>query len=47
MYIRKKKNRSGSISVVAVSKARGYYEEVRNFGTAEGDDEVAKLYGDA
>ena len=47
MYIRKKRNRSGSITVVAVSKARGYYEEVRNFGTAEGSDDVAKLYGDA
>ena len=47
MYIRKKRNRSGSITVVAVSKARGYYEEIRNFGTAEGNDDVAKLYGDA
>ena len=47
MYIRKKKNRSGSISVVAVSKARGYYEEVRNFGTAETDEEVSKLYAAA
>jgi len=44
MYIRKKKNRSGSITVVAVSKARGYYKEVRNFGTAESADEVACLY---
>jgi hypothetical protein len=47
MYIRKKKNRSGSITVVAVSKCRGYYEEVRNFGTAEGDDDVASLYAKA
>ncbi len=44
MYVRKKKNRSGSITVVAVSKARGYYKEVRNFGTAESADEVACLY---
>ena len=47
MYIRKKKNRSGSITVVAVSKARGYYEEVRNFGTAETEDDVASLYANA
>lgn len=44
MYIRKKRNRSGSITVVAVSKARGYYKEVRNFGTAESEVEVAALY---
>ena len=47
MYIRKKKNRSGSISVVAVSKARGHYEEVRVFGTASTDEEVANLYAEA
>ncbi len=47
MYIRKKKNRSGSITVVAVSKARGYYEEVLNFGTAVCDDDVASLYAKA
>lgn len=47
MYIRKKKNRSGSTTIVAVSKARGYYQEVRNFGTAETDDDVADLYAKA
>ena len=47
MFIRKKKNRSGSVTVVAVSKARGYYEEVRNFGTAETEDDVASLYASA
>ena len=47
MFIRKKKNRSGSITIVAVSKVRGYYEEVRNFGTVEGDDHAAALYAKA
>ena len=47
MYIRKKKNRSGSVSVVAVSKASGRYEEVRSFGAACTDEEVSKLYSEA
>ena len=47
MYVRKKKNRSGTTSVVIVSKARGFYEEIRSFGTASTEDEVAVLYSKA
>jgi len=47
MYVRKKKNRSGTTSIVVVSKARGFYEEIHNFGTASTDDEVAALYTQA
>ena len=47
MYVRKKKNRSGTTSVVIVSKARGFYEEIRSFGTASTDEEVAALYSKA
>lgn len=47
MFIRKKKNRSGSTSVVIVSKSKGYYEEIRNFGTASDESEVARLCSDA
>lgn len=47
MFLRKKKNRSGSISVVAVSKSRGYYKEVRCFGTADTEEEISKLYAEA
>lgn len=35
MYVRKKKNRSGTISVVVVSKSSGKYEEIKSFGTAD------------
>lgn len=43
MFVRKKKNRSGSVSVVVVSKSRGRYEEVRSFGTANTDEEASRL----
>ncbi len=33
MYVRRKKNRSGSISVVVVSKSSGHYKEIKSFGT--------------
>ncbi|MCQ2259490.1 MAG: hypothetical protein MJZ41_16115 [Bacteroidaceae bacterium] len=32
MYVRKKHNRSGSTSVVVVSKASGKYKEIKSFG---------------
>ena len=47
MFLRKKKNRSGSISVVVVSKSRGRYKEIRSFGTADTEEEISKLYADA
>lgn len=47
MYVRKKRNRSGSTSVVVVSKAKGYYEEIRCFGTAKTDADVSRLYSEA
>ena len=47
MYLRKKRNRSGSTSVVVVSKAKGYYEEVRSFGTAKTDEDIARLCSEA
>lgn len=47
MFLRKKKNRSGRISVVAVSKSRGRYKEIRSFGTAETEEEISKLYAAA
>jgi len=33
MFVRKKKNRSGSISVVVVQKHNGSFREIKNFGT--------------
>ena len=43
MYVRRKNNRSGTISVVVVSKDTGKYKEIRNFGTASTDDEADSL----
>ncbi len=47
MYIRKRKNPSGSISVAAVVKRHGKSREVKIFGTADTDEEVSMLYADA
>ena len=47
MFVRKKKNRSGTISVVVVSKARGKFREIKNFGTAKSEAESAALYAEA
>ena len=47
MFVRKKKNRSGTTTIVVVSKRHGRFEEVKNFGTAKADVDVAKLYSDA
>ena len=47
MFIRKKKNRSGSISVAAVVKRHGKYKELKIFGIATIDEEVSKLYAEA
>ena len=43
MFIRKKINRSGSISVVVVSKAYGKFTEVKRFGVAKSAEEADKL----
>jgi transposase len=43
MYVRKKKNRSGTISVVVVSKSSGHYKEIKSFGKASSEQDVAKL----
>ena len=43
MFVRKRKNRTGSITVAVVSKSHGKYVEVNNLGTARTDEEVARL----
>ena len=43
MYIRKKHNRSGSTSVVVVSKANGKYKELKSFGSSTSEDEIDSL----
>ena len=43
MFIRKRKNASGSTTVAAVEKRGGRKKEVRIFGTAYSEEEVARL----
>lgn len=43
MYVRKKHNRSGSTSVVVVSKASGKYKEIKSFGSSTCEDEIDSL----
>ncbi len=47
MFIRKRKNPSGSISIAAVVKRHGKYRELKIFGTATTDEDVSKLYAEA
>ncbi|WP_239063779.1 IS1634 family transposase [Bacteroides sp. 51] len=44
MFVRKKKNRSGSISIVVVSKSHGQFKEVKSFGVAQTESEAQNLY---
>ena len=44
MYVRKKPNRSGSTSVVVVSKASGKYKELKSFGSSTSEEEIDSLY---
>ena len=46
MFVRKKKNRSGTTTIVVV-KRHGKFEEVRNFDTAKTESEVSELYSKA
>jgi transposase len=43
MFVRKKTNRSGTVSVVIVSKQSGRYCEIRRLGTSSDELEVAQL----
>lgn len=47
MFIRKRKNASGSVTVAAVEKRGGRYKEVKIFGTADTEEEVTRLCDDA
>jgi len=44
MFVRRKKNRSGSVSVVVVSKERGRFRELQTIGVSANEDEVERLY---
>ena len=40
MFVRKKRHRSGAISVVVVDKSGGGYREIKNFGVVSTDEEI-------
>jgi hypothetical protein len=44
MFIRKLKNRSGSISVQIISKAKGRYKVITTIGSSSNEHELQKLY---
>lgn len=44
MFVRKKTNRSGTISIVVVSKAHGKFIEVKKFGVAKSSEEADELF---
>jgi transposase len=43
MFLRKKKNKSGSISVQVILKARGKYKVLKTIGSGKGEKEIQKL----
>ncbi len=43
MFVRKKKNRSGSTSIVIVDKRGGRFKELHTVGIANGDGDIAAL----
>ena len=43
MFLRKKKNKSGSISVQIISKSRGKYKVVKTIGCGRTEKEIQKL----
>ena len=43
MFIRKKKNRSGTTSIVVVDKHGGKFKELHTVGIATGDKEIEEL----
>lgn len=43
MFVRKKKNRSGTVTIVVVDKSHGRFREVHNFGTSSDAHEIEKL----
>jgi transposase len=47
MFVRKVKNRSGSISVQVISKEKGHYRVIRTVGTSRDPEEIERLVSEA
>ena len=43
MFVRKKKNRSGTVSVVIADKSSGKFKELKTIGVSSNSDEIARL----
>ena len=43
MFVRKKKNRSGTVSVVVTDKSGGKFRELKTVGVSSDADEIARL----
>lgn len=43
MFVRKKKNRSGTVSVVIADKSSGKFKELKTIGVSSAPDEIARL----
>jgi len=44
MFIRKNRNRSGSVSIQIISKAHGKYKVVKSIGYGKTQEEIEVLY---
>jgi hypothetical protein len=44
MFVRKKKNRSGTTSIVVVDKSDGKFREIKTMGVSSDEQEIAKFY---
>jgi len=47
MFVRKKKNNSGSTSIQIIQKQKGKYKVIRTVGSAIDEDEIELLYQQA
>ena len=47
MFVRKKRNRSGTTSIVVVDKSTGAYREIKSFGSSSDSVEIVRLYNQA
>ncbi len=43
MFVRKKKNRSGTVSVVVADKSSGRFKELKTIGVSSDPDEISRL----
>jgi hypothetical protein len=44
MFVRKKKNRSGTTSIVVIDKSSGLFREVKTIGISSDDQEIASFF---